>query len=152
MKTWKIVLICIAFALVTTSPVVLYLFIGGEPADFPIAIRGDGPTITAVVCKAVSAERITVQFRGANGGDWTDLFEAKGHGEFRSGDELFQSSRIQGMSIFGPVSLRGKEVAQFMILFSSPGSTRTSFFFNLRNFSNETWLHVDGSVSKEPCP
>lgn len=127
-------------------------FLPLESADFPVAIQKDRDTISAVVCRQVEADQVLVQVRGPEGGNWSTIYGATGHGQYSPNDDLFQTSRSQGMAISGPEIIDPKEVTQVMILVDAPDSSFTSIFFSLKGFSDDSWLHPDGSTSAVPCP
>ncbi len=127
-------------------------FLPFEPADFPVAIQKDGDTISAVVCRQVKAEIVSVQFRDQTHGDWSPIFRATGDAVFSAGDEIFQASRMYGMSISGPSSVPSAKVPQFYFSFRAAGSSYLSIFFSASNLSSDSWLHPDGSTSAVPCP
>ncbi|MCO5294362.1 MAG: hypothetical protein M9882_05600 [Homoserinimonas sp.] len=127
-------------------------FLPFEPADFPVAIQKDGASISAVACRQVKAEVVSVQFRDQTHGDWSPIFRATGEAVFSAGDEIFQASRMYGMSVSGPSSVPSAKVPQFYFSFRAAGSSYLSIFFSAKNLSDESWLHPDGSTSAVPCP
>lgn len=147
-STIVVILSCLVSVFLTGCGVFLPL----DPADFPVSIQGEGSSISAVVCRSVEADRVRIQTRPNTNGEWTTIFDAKGHAEFSSGDELIRESQAQGMSVTGSASLDGLEVAQFMVIIQGPRSSNWSFFISSGDLSDDLWLHPDDSTTSVPCP
>lgn len=127
-------------------------FLPFEPADFPMAIREDGSTISAVVCKSVVADHVLVQVRVTPENKWNTTFEARREAVFASGGRLFAESQSQGMNVVGPKDVKVAEHAQVIVMIDSPRSSFTSLFTTDHDLSGDIWLHPDGSETTKPCP
>lgn len=119
----------------------------------PIDVTLEGDRLRFAVCETISAESLSIQYRGKSfGEDWELVLEQRGNSSVRSGDVFDASSGIDGLKTVVEREYALSEPSELLIqILGETGSVTASFTVDPERLTEGVWLRSDESVSATPC-
>jgi hypothetical protein len=120
----------------------------------PVAITREGDTLRLAVCRDINAKQILISERDSN--RWTQIWEADGRIELRSGSELDHNRELSGMEVstYQPARLSiGSQISIAIVSENVEESPNIVGSFKLGDsgLSDSMWQHPNGSLTDLPC-